>query len=231
MFNLDKILKRALSDDTKGMLERFKYCIKIENGVDSLFVYLTQKELKRITLNNSMAVEDINIPDKKIQKLWDAYYKKQGKCRKENLKNISLDDIPDIEDIKYADVAHLLTVEEWMKMVDCKAVTTRTDDGRLKLAPLLVLENFEIERLINRTDIHDDFIYEIDLSYDGVLIPATFRELKECAKIMATRITSIGEYADNFDKFLTWEEYEKIINREIVFFKTVDKVLMVAVDN
>lgn len=228
MFNLDKILRRSLSSDVAKMKEKYEYFINIDNGMDFLHVYLTKKELKRLLKKDEFGNESLNIPDKKIQKLWNEYYDKQDKKRQENIKNISLDDIPKVSDMEYIYFSEFLTVDEWMKVVNCEAVLEMTEDGQVEIRPVIVLENYEIERLINRTDISDDFIYEVKFN-DDKFTPLTFRELKIHAKAMAKRLIIDKEHTDNFLQFLTIEELEQIKNKEIALYQTVDKFLLVSV--
>lgn len=173
MFNLDKILKRSLSDDTKGMKARFEYYIQIDNGVDLLFIYLTKNELKKLTTKNSDGTKSLSLPYEKISNLWNEYYKKVG----------------DRE--------------------------------------LLMVEN-----LVNRTDIEENFKYDVYISNNNIK-SMTYKELQAYAKASNRKSTFNDEYeyTNDFAQFFTKEEFEKIINGEIVLFQTVDRTLMVAVDN
>ena len=228
MFNLDKILRRSLSSDIAKMKKKYEYFIKIDNGIDYLHVYLTYKELKRVLKKDEFGNESVNIPDRKIQKLWNEYYDRQEKKRQQNIKGISLDDIPNVGNKKYINFADYLTADEWMKVVNNQAILEETEDGQIKIRPIIVLENHEIERLINRTDISDDFIYEVKLK-DDKFTPLTFRELKINAKVMAPRIIIDNEHTDNYLQFLTIEELEQIKNQEIALYQTIDKLLLVSV--
>ena len=115
-----------------------------------------------------------------------------------------------------------------MKVVNCEVVMSTTVDGQIKLEPVTVLEELIVENLVNRTDIPDNFLYEINFSNDEKCAPMTFKQLKEYARVMPKEITSTNEYTDDFAQFFTEEEFEKIKNGNIVLFQASDRILMVA---
>jgi len=226
MFNLDKILRRSLVKDIAKMEEKYEYYIKIDNGIDFLHVYLTKKELKRLMKKDEFGNESLNIPDKKVQNLWNEYYEIQDNKRNENIKDVSLEDIPKVGDKEYINFADYLTVEEWMKVVNHEAVLTDTN-GRISIEPVIVLENYTIVSLVNRTDIHDEFVYEV--KFKGKFTPLTFRELKKYAKEVTGNFIIDNEHTDSFLQFITKEELEQIKNKEIALYQTIDKFLLVSV--
>lgn len=227
MFNLDKILKRSLVKDIAKMEEMFEYYIKIDNGIDMLYVYLTKKELKRLLKKDEFGNESLNIPDKKVQKLWREYYEIQDNMRSENIKDASLDDIPKVGDKKYIDYADYLTVEEWMQVVNHKAVFTDTN-GRISISPIVVLEDFKIERLFNRTDVADCFIYNVKSTMDGNYYPLTFAMLKELAKVIPKTLLTITDYDKYYKSMITKDEFDKIQSGEIVLFQSKETLLFVS---
>ena len=230
MFNLDKILRRSLSPNVSKMKEKYEYYIKIDNGIDFLHVYLTKKELNRLLKKDEFGNESLNIPDKKVQKLWHEYYKIQDNQRNKNIKDVSLDDIPKIGGKEYRNFADYLTVEEWMKVVNHEAVLTNID-GRISIAPIIVLENYKIENLVNRTDINDDCIYEVKFEDNYSFTPLTFKELKKHAKVMASRLVIEDEHTDSFLQLITKEVLQQIKNKEIALYQTIDKLLLVSVND
>ena len=142
MFNLEKILRRSLSKDTAMMKEKYEYYIEIDNGMDLLNVYLTKKELKKLTVKDEFGNDSLNIPDKKVQKLWSEFYNNQKTYREKNISDNLAEEIPTFQGHKYIDFAHLLTVEEWMKVVNCEVVLTENDEGEIIIEPVIFYSFF-----------------------------------------------------------------------------------------
>ncbi len=229
MFNLDKILKRSLSNDIMKMREKFEYCIEINNGLDALFVYLTKKEFKKLTIKDEFGNKNLNIPDRSIQDLWNQYYSRQDDKRDFNTEDVLFSDIPNFGNKMYSNFAHLFTVIEWMKLINNEATVSINSDGKVILEPVMALEDYTLESLINRTDIKSDFIYNVKYTNTEDFTPLTFQQLKENAKSMSKRTIIHDDNIDEFLQVFTQNEFKKIKNGEIAIYQTIDKILIVPV--
>jgi len=228
MFNLDKILRRSLFKDTAKMIEKYHCYITIDNGVDFIHVYLTKKELKRLLKKDEVGNDSFNIPDDKIQNLWNRYYRNKAEKKEVNQENICLEDIPTLDGDKYENFADRFTLDEWMKMVNKTHILFRNQDGQIYLQSTIGIENFEIERLLNNFNISDDTIYDVyiqDENKNQEILSLTLNKLRKIAKTL-TPYFILHESADSYKEMLTEQEVEKIKNEELILLLSMKGTLL-----
>lgn len=227
MFNLDKILRRSLFKDTAKMVEKYDCYITIENGVDFIHVFLTKKELKRLLKKDEFGNDSLNIPDKNAQKLWNQYYRTKAEKKEVNHQNICLSDMPNLDGDKYENFADKFTSEEWMQMANKTHILSRDRDGKIYLQPVMGIENFEIERLLNDSNIGENTIYNVYIkeNEDMEIVSLTFSQLKKTVKTL-TPYLILHESADSYKEMLTEQEVEKIKSEELILLLSMKGTLL-----
>ena len=78
MINIDKILKRSLSSDIVAMRKRFECCVEMEDE-PGVYLFLSKKELKKLTVKDHLGMDYLNIPNDKLQNLYQEYRKLNSK--------------------------------------------------------------------------------------------------------------------------------------------------------
>lgn len=87
MFNLDKILERSLMNNV-AMMKKYEFYVDVSNGLDTLLIFLTKKEMKKLTVKDSVGTEILNIPDNKLYNLFVKYYKKVSENKSMIVENL-----------------------------------------------------------------------------------------------------------------------------------------------
>ena len=227
--NVNKILKRALVEDYEQMESMFDNYLKIDNGMDILLVFITEKELKKLTKEDSSGNLIIDIEEDKIERLWVNYYKKQETKRKKNLQNIDTKKLSKADWVEYKRVADKFSPEEWIKIINSEYLIETNRYGQVRAVPIKVLEDYKIERLYNRTDINDTCIYNVLIKNDNKFVSLSYRELKNIVKTIPPYLILPDEYTENFKGFLSQEEFQKIKEQELMLLiSNKDDILLVS---
>lgn len=227
MFNLDKILRRSLFKDTAKMIEKYDCYITIENGIDFIHVFLTKKESKRLLKKDEFGNDNLNIPDKKEQILWNRYYRNKAEKKEVKQENVCLADMPTLDGDKYENFADRFTSDEWMQMVNKTHILFRNQDGQIYLQPVMGIEEFEVERLLNNSNISNDTIYDILVykNQEQEIISLTLNKLKKIAKTL-TPYFILHESADSYKEMLTEQEVEKIKSGELILLLSMKGTIL-----